>query len=51
MLWRSEEDRKAIFDLHCENEKGEKFIIKIQKIKQKFFKDSALYYTSFPIVE
>jgi len=33
-LGRSEEDRKAIFDLHCENEKGEKFIVEMQKIKQ-----------------
>ena len=33
-LGRSEEDRKAIFDLHCENEKGERFIVEMQKIKQ-----------------
>ena len=44
-------DRKAIFDLYCENEKGEKFIVEIQKTKQKFFKDRALYYSTFPIVE
>jgi hypothetical protein len=24
-------DRKAIFDLYCENEKGEKFIVELQK--------------------
>jgi len=50
-LGRSEEDRKAIFDLHCENEKGEKFIVEMQKTKQTFFKDRALYYSTFPIVE
>ena len=50
-LGRSEEDRKAVFDLHCVNEKGEKFIVEIQKTKQKFFKDRALYYSTFPIVE
>jgi len=50
-LGRSEEDRKAIFDLHCENEKGEKFIVEMQKTKQNFFKDRALYYSTFPIVE
>lgn len=26
-LGSSEEDRRAIFDLYCENEKGEKFIV------------------------
>jgi predicted transposase/invertase (TIGR01784 family) len=50
-LGRSEEDRKAIFDLHCENEKGEKFIVEMQKTKQTFFKDRALYYSTFPIVK
>jgi len=50
-LGRSEEDRKAIFDLHCENEKGEKFIVEMQKTKQNFFKDRALYYSTFPIIE
>ena len=50
-LGRSEEDRRAIFDLHCENEKGEKFIVEMQKTKQDFFKDRALYYSTFPIVE
>jgi len=50
-LGRSEEDRKAIFDLHCENENGEKFIVEMQKTKQTFFKDRALYYSTFPIIE
>ena len=39
-------DRKAIFDIYCENEVGEKFIVELQKGKQKYFKDRALYYTS-----
>jgi predicted transposase/invertase (TIGR01784 family) len=50
-LGRSEEDRKAVFDLHCENEKGEKFIVEMQKTKQTFFKDRALYYSTFPIAK
>jgi predicted transposase/invertase (TIGR01784 family) len=50
-LGRSEEDRRAVFDLYCENERGEKFIVEIQKTKQKFFKDRALYYSTFPISE
>jgi predicted transposase/invertase (TIGR01784 family) len=50
-LGLSDVDRKAIFDLYCENEKGEKFIIEIQKTKQKFFRDRSLYYSTFPIAE
>jgi len=51
MLGISEESRKAVFDIHCENEKGEKFIVELQKSKQKFFKDRTLYYSTFPIVK
>ena len=50
-LGSSDLDRRAIFDLYCENENGEKFIVEIQKTKQKFFKDRSLYYSTFPIVE
>lgn len=50
-LGTSEIDRKAIFDLYCENEKGEKFIVELQKTKQKFFKDRTVYYSTFPIQE
>jgi len=50
-LGDTEVDRKAIFDLYCENEKGEKFIVELQKTKQKFFKDRTLYYSTFPIRE
>lgn len=50
-LGATELDRKAIFDLYCENEKGEKFIVELQKSKQNFFKDRALYYSTFPIRE
>lgn len=50
-LGTSDIDRKAIFDLYCENEKGEKFIVELQKSKQNFFKDRTVYYSSFPIRE
>ncbi len=50
-LGNTELDRKAIFDLYCENEKGEKFIVEMQKSKQNFFKDRSLYYSTFPIQE
>ncbi|MDQ1265379.1 MAG: hypothetical protein QG635_529 [Bacteroidota bacterium] len=44
-------DRRAIFDLYCENERGEKFIVEMQKSKQNFFKDRTVYYSTFPIRE
>ena len=50
-LGSSEEDRKAVFDLYCQNERGEKFIVELQKTKQKFFKDRTVYYATFPIRE
>ena len=45
------EDRKAIFDLYCTGENGEKFIVELQKAKQNYFKDRSIYYSSFPIQE
>ncbi len=30
-------NRKAIFDLYCTNERGERFIVELQKTKQNFF--------------
>ncbi len=46
---RSEYDRRAIFDLYCENEKGEKFIVEMQRAKQNYFKDRSVFYATFPI--
>jgi predicted transposase/invertase (TIGR01784 family) len=48
-LGRACDDRKAIFDIYCENEKGEKFIVELQKAKQNYFKDRSIYYSTFPI--
>jgi len=50
-LGSGELDRRAVFDLYCETESGEKLIVEIQKTKQKFFKDRTLYYSTFPIRE
>lgn len=50
-LGLNEIDRKAIFDLYCVGESGERFIVEIQKAKQNFFKDRSIYYASFPIQE
>ena len=44
-------DRNVVFDLFCENEKGEKFTVELQKAKQSFFKDRMIYYSSFSIQE
>ena len=44
-------DRKAIFDVYCENEKGEKFIVEMQNAYQKYFKDRSLFYATIPIKE
>jgi len=47
-LGRSIDTRKAIFDIYCENEKGEKFIVELQKSPQNYFKDRSVYYSTFP---
>ena len=48
-------DRKAIFDIYCQGENGERFIVALkileQKAKQNFFKDRSVFYASFPIQE
>jgi len=50
-LGQSEADRKAIYDIYCENESGEKFIVELQKAKQNYFKERTIYYSTFPIRE
>ena len=50
-LGQTEFDRKAIFDIYCENENGEKFIVELQKAKQNYFKERTIYYSTFPIQE
>ena len=46
---RTMADRKAVFDLHCKNEKGEYFIIELQNVAQQFFRDRSIYYASLPL--
>jgi len=45
----SEEHRKAFFDLYCRNQRGEHFIVEIQRPKKKNFKERLIYYSTFPI--
>lgn len=42
-------ERKAIFDIYCKSVTGEDFIVEMQKAKINFFKDRALFYSTFPI--
>ena len=45
----SANDRKAFFDLYCKNERGERFIVELQKSKQQYFRDRTIFYSTFPI--
>lgn len=44
-------ERKAIFDMNCISQTGERFIVEMQKAKLQFFKDRSLFYVTFPIRE
>ena len=44
-------DRRDIFDVYCEGENGEKFIVEMQNAYQAYFKDCSLFYSTFPIRE
>ena len=48
-LGDTKDDRRSVFDVYCENERGEKIIIEMQKAEQQYFKDRSIYYSSFPI--
>lgn len=50
-LGANQESRRAIFDVYCENSKGEKFIVEMQNVFQQFYKDRSVYYSTFPIQE
>ncbi|MCV6637236.1 Rpn family recombination-promoting nuclease/putative transposase [Candidatus Albibeggiatoa sp. nov. NOAA] len=50
-LGRNQGERRAIYDLYCSNDRGEKFIVEIQRVKQQYFKDRSLYYSTFAIQE
>ena len=42
-------DRKTVYDIYCEGANGDHFIVEMQKASQRFFKDRALFWTSFLI--
>ena len=43
--------RRAVSDVYCEGENGEKFIVEMQKASQDFFRDRSVFYSAFPIIE
>lgn len=50
-LGTSENDRKAVFDVYCRNERNEMILVEMQRGEQQFFKDRSLFYATFPIRE
>ena len=48
-LGQTAEDRKAVFDICVRTKSGEEYIIEMQLARQKYFRDRALFYTSYPI--
>ena len=44
-------NRRAIFDVFCEDEDGCKFIVEMQNVFQQFYKDRSVFYATFPIQE
>ena len=50
-LGTGEDDRKAVFDVYCQNERNEMFLVEMQCGEQQYFKDRSIYYATFPIRE
>lgn len=48
-LGTMEEMRTAIYDIYCRDEKGGEFIVEMQNARQTYFKDRAVFYSTFPI--
>lgn len=43
------EDRKAVYDVYCTNERGEHFIVEMQRAIQINFVERSIFYSTFPI--
>lgn len=41
--------RKSFFDIFCKNERGDQFIVELQRAEHKHFMDRLIYYSTFPI--
>ncbi|MBI3650785.1 MAG: PD-(D/E)XK nuclease family transposase [Acidobacteria bacterium] len=44
-------DRKAIYDIYCQDQHGSRFIVELQKARQHYFKERTIFYSTFPIRE
>ena len=47
----TEDSKRAIFDLLCTGDNGQQFIVEMQRGRQDFFKERAIFYTSRLISE
>ena len=45
------EDRKAVFDVYCETDNGDRILVEMQKASQDYFVDRSIYYSTFAIQE
>lgn len=43
--------RSAVFDVFCEDEAGTQFIVEMQNARQTYYRDRAVFYSTFPIRE
>ena len=48
-LGNEENERKVIFDIYCKTDCGKYFIVEMQKVRQAYFKDRSIYYSTSPI--
>ena len=39
-------DRTSIFDIYCKSKKGEQFIVELQRVKQEYFVDRSIFYST-----
>ena len=44
------EDRRAVFDIAVRTQSGEEYLIEMQLAQQAYFRDRALFYTSYPVI-
>ena len=44
------DDRRAVFDIAARTRSGEEYIIEMQLAQQEYFRDRALFYASYPIL-
>lgn len=45
------DDRIGVYDVYCTDVEGRRFIVEMQRNRQANFKERALYYLTFPIVQ